>query len=180
MFSTALKSMLASGILMLFVTQISAQEKASMKIYTNKVKNTVSPNLHGIFFEEISHGGEGGLYAELIQNRGFEESRIPPGAVLEGDMLNPNPNNQPHYNLNGKASNFKLPWPVKTAMPYWSTKSTGNGQVEARLSDADPLTKATPMAAQVTIKKRSDKGQDYFLNEGFWGINAKKRGDVQS
>jgi len=174
MVNAALKSLLASSFLMLFVTQIPAQEKASMKIYTNKVKNTVSPNLHGIFFEEISHGGEGGLYAEMIQNRGFEESRIPPGAVLEGDMLNPNPKNQPHYNLNGKASNFKLPWPVKTAMPYWSTKSTGNGQVEAILSDADPLTKATPMAAQVSIKKRSDTGGDYFINEGFWGINAKK------
>ena len=27
----------------------------------------VSPNLYGIFFEEISHAGDGGLYAELMQ-----------------------------------------------------------------------------------------------------------------
>ena len=39
----------------------------------------VSPNLYGIFFEEISHAGDGGLYAELVQNRGFEEHVLPSG-----------------------------------------------------------------------------------------------------
>ena len=34
----------------------------------------VSPNLIGIFFEEINHAGEGGLYAELIANRSFEDN----------------------------------------------------------------------------------------------------------
>lgn len=33
----------------------------------------VSPNLMGIFFEEINHAGEGGLYAELLGNRSFED-----------------------------------------------------------------------------------------------------------
>lgn len=152
----------------------TAQEKASLQIFTNKIKNTVSPNLHGIFFEEISHGGEGGLYAELIQNRGFEESRIPPGAILEGNMLNPNPDKKPHYNLNGRASNFRLPWPVKTAMPYWSIKAGEGGNVEATLSTEKPLTDATPQSAIVKVNQLSKDGKDYFVNEGFWGIHAKK------
>ena len=29
--------------------------------------NAVSPFMYGIFFEEINHAGDGGLYAELIQ-----------------------------------------------------------------------------------------------------------------
>jgi alpha-L-arabinofuranosidase len=29
--------------------------------------------LYGVFFEEINHAGDGGLYAELIRNRAFEE-----------------------------------------------------------------------------------------------------------
>jgi alpha-L-arabinofuranosidase len=33
----------------------------------------ISPSLYGIFFEEINHAGEGGLYAELIRNRSFGE-----------------------------------------------------------------------------------------------------------
>ena len=39
----------------------------------------VSPEMYGIFFEEISHAGEGGLYAELVQNRDMEASTIPQG-----------------------------------------------------------------------------------------------------
>ncbi len=174
MLYTKLRSCFIGLTLLGFTPILHAQEKAKMQIFTNKVKNTVSPSLHGIFFEEISHGGEGGLYAELIQNRGFEESRVPPGAVLEGNMLNPNPSKKPHYNLNGRASNFKLPWPVKTAMPYWSTKSIGNGQIEAILNHNDPLTSATPQSAQISISKLSETGSDYFINEGFWGINVQK------
>ena len=33
----------------------------------------VSPSMYGVFFEEINHAGDGGLYAELVQNRSFEE-----------------------------------------------------------------------------------------------------------
>jgi len=37
----------------------------------------VSPDLYGIFYEEINHAGDGGLYAEMVQNRSFEE-HLPP------------------------------------------------------------------------------------------------------
>ncbi|MCD8302137.1 MAG: hypothetical protein LUC44_03855 [Prevotellaceae bacterium] len=33
----------------------------------------VSPTLNGIFYEDINHSADGGLYAELIRNRSFEE-----------------------------------------------------------------------------------------------------------
>ena len=35
---------------------------------------TISSNLFGIFFEEISSAGDGGLYAELVRNRSFEDN----------------------------------------------------------------------------------------------------------
>jgi alpha-L-arabinofuranosidase len=34
----------------------------------------VSPTLNGIFFEDINHAADGGLYAELIRNRSFEDN----------------------------------------------------------------------------------------------------------
>jgi alpha-N-arabinofuranosidase len=34
----------------------------------------ISPNLFGVFFEDLSYAADGGLYAELIQNRSFEYS----------------------------------------------------------------------------------------------------------
>jgi hypothetical protein len=39
----------------------------------------IDPNLYGIFLEEVNHGVDGGLYAELIRNRAFEDPRPPEG-----------------------------------------------------------------------------------------------------
>ena len=33
---------------------------------------SMSDRLFGIFFEDINHGADGGLYPELVQNRSFE------------------------------------------------------------------------------------------------------------
>lgn len=44
----------------------------------------IPPRLYGIFYEEINHAG-GGLYAELVRNRGFEDANLPPACVREGN-----------------------------------------------------------------------------------------------
>ena len=33
---------------------------------------SINPAMWGIFFEDINYGADGGLYAELVKNRGFE------------------------------------------------------------------------------------------------------------
>ncbi|MDR3198761.1 MAG: hypothetical protein LBU34_12910 [Planctomycetaceae bacterium] len=54
--------------------QKSPQEPltAALTIQVNQPGIKVSPSLYGIFFEEINHAGDGGLYPELIRNRSFE------------------------------------------------------------------------------------------------------------
>ncbi len=47
---------------------------ATLKVFCDKPGIGISPMLYGIFFEEINCAGDGGLYAELIRNRSFEES----------------------------------------------------------------------------------------------------------
>lgn len=47
--------------------------EATLKVNWDDRK-AISPNLMGIFFEDISYAADGGLYAELIQNRDFEYS----------------------------------------------------------------------------------------------------------
>lgn len=37
----------------------------------------ISPTHYGIFFEDINHAADGGLYAELIRNRSFEDDSEP-------------------------------------------------------------------------------------------------------
>lgn len=38
----------------------------------HKLPKTISKDLFGVFFEDLSYAADGGLYAELIQNRSFE------------------------------------------------------------------------------------------------------------
>ncbi len=42
----------------------------------------ISPLLYGIFFEEINRAGDGGLYAEMVQNRSFEDAGAPQAWTL--------------------------------------------------------------------------------------------------
>lgn len=35
-------------------------------------RNDTAPMLYGLMFEDISHSGDGGIYAELLMNRAFQ------------------------------------------------------------------------------------------------------------
>ncbi|XP_021733703.1 alpha-L-arabinofuranosidase 2-like [Chenopodium quinoa] len=54
---------------------------ASLSVDVSKGRQ-ISPVFFGIFFEEINHAGAGGLWAELVSNRGFEAGgRYVPSAI---------------------------------------------------------------------------------------------------
>jgi alpha-L-arabinofuranosidase len=46
----------------------------SVQAQTKGGGKKISPNLFGLFFEDINYSADGGLYAELVQNRSFEYS----------------------------------------------------------------------------------------------------------
>jgi alpha-L-arabinofuranosidase len=57
-------AVLVAGFSLLFIGKLDAQNiKGGKKI---------SPDLFGLFFEDINYSADGGLYAELVQNRSFE------------------------------------------------------------------------------------------------------------
>ena len=45
------------------------------EVWTNKRTEDIG-DLFGLFFEDINHAADGGLYGELIQNRSFEFSEV--------------------------------------------------------------------------------------------------------
>ena len=51
---------------------IAAAADARVTIETQSAGRPVPPTLFGLFFEDINYGADGGLYAELVQNRSFE------------------------------------------------------------------------------------------------------------
>src|SRR5690348_15265741 len=127
---------------MLFVAACSlvcrGQERAQITIQSAKKGASVSPTLHGVFFEEISHAGEGGLYAELIQNRGFEEVNLPQGtSFVDGFVVPPR---TPHFSMpNNGVSDWKMEWPVKSQYPAWTQRANGTSALQLTLTTAKPL-----------------------------------------
>jgi len=51
-------------------------QKATLTIHASGPGKAISPDLVGIFFEDLNYAADGGLYAELIQNRSFEYSPV--------------------------------------------------------------------------------------------------------
>ncbi len=71
------------GLAMLAVS--AATRENQITIQTDRPGVKISPTLYGLFFEEINHAGDGGLYAELIRNRSFEDAEKPVHwAILDG------------------------------------------------------------------------------------------------
>ena len=62
-------------ISLLLATFMAIQAQVSLTIDTQSTGKTVSPMLYGIFYEDINHAADGGLYAELIRNRSFEDDK---------------------------------------------------------------------------------------------------------
>ena len=52
-------------------------EPAKLTVHVDRPGPKISPTLYGIFFEEINLAGDGGLYAELVRNRSFEDADKP-------------------------------------------------------------------------------------------------------
>ena len=48
--------------------------QAVVKVHGAQPGKDISPELFGIFFEDINYAADGGLYAEMVQNRSFEYS----------------------------------------------------------------------------------------------------------
>lgn len=58
--------------ILLMLSPAKAAEVTSTAVTISGPAKPISPDLFGIFFEDINYAADGGLYAELVQNRSFE------------------------------------------------------------------------------------------------------------
>ncbi len=128
---------------------------------------TISSSMYGIFFEEINHAGEGGLYAELVQNRSFEEKEYPEGYYAEGDRLYPG---SAKNHLTGDTYSSFFKW-NEEEVPGWSLETKGEEKARMQLTKNNPLHKAAANSLQITIPESAEEVS--LINEGFWGMGVK-------
>ncbi|HET9088185.1 MAG TPA: alpha-L-arabinofuranosidase C-terminal domain-containing protein [Acidobacteriaceae bacterium] len=73
----------AAAGLLLVAPFIAAQQSAPLdggvlQIHSGNLVAKVSPTLYGLMTEEINHSYDGGIYAELVQNRAFQDNPLHP------------------------------------------------------------------------------------------------------
>ena len=148
------------------------QSAGTITVDAARPGHAIPLNLYGIFFEEISHAGDGGLYAELIQNRGFEDARLPVNTTLENGFIIPE--RTPHFDT-GRASEWRMRWNVTSETPAWTLDTRNGARGSMRLVDVNPLNDATPHSLEVTVEDPGNEGgRVAVLNEGYWGIDVVK------
>jgi alpha-L-arabinofuranosidase len=66
-------------LLVIWVLALSSQPllPATIEVQVDKPGHTISPNLWGVFFEDINLSADGGIYPELVRNRSFEDGERP-------------------------------------------------------------------------------------------------------
>ncbi|HEV2832458.1 MAG TPA: alpha-L-arabinofuranosidase C-terminal domain-containing protein [Hanamia sp.] len=109
-----------------------------------QANKNVSPMLYGLMTEEINHSYDGGLYAELIRNRIFKDSKTSP----EGwSLVKENPSSNADIKLIG----------AEEHVPNDERRNAINGAMQACL--------------RLTVEKAD--GKVGIANEGYWGIPVK-------
>lgn len=146
------------------------EPEATIRIDLARRGADIPASMYGIFFEEINHAGDGGLYAELIQNRGFEDSSVPEGYTVKEDRIFPPTDRANHLTGARPHPDLSFRW-NPNPIPAWRFEQLEGSGASAELTREYPLNEASPTALKVTLP---EKGRISLSNCGFWGMNIEK------
>jgi alpha-N-arabinofuranosidase len=128
----------------------------------------IPSSMYGVFFEEINHAGDGGLYAELVQNRSFEDSDIPEGYTVKGDRIYPPPLKN---HITGNVTDQSFRWNTEK-VPAWILESKGDKKAEMELTRIKSLNTSAPTNLQLKIPEGA--GEVALINRGYWGMGIRE------
>ena len=131
-------------------------ETINVSVDLSSESRPVSPTLWGLFYEDINHAADGGLYAELLRNRNFEDGALAPGCTVEGDML-------------VSPTGWRMPLnDCADPLTGWSLVQAPGSRSALEIATEDPPFPTAPRYARWTIE---EAGEGVALaNEGFWGV----------
>ena len=149
--------------MVLVVLGMSAQaQTAVLNVDASREGVNISPTLYGLFYEEINHAGEGGLYAELIQNRSFEDEALP--------IRNR------RFGANGEGERFGG-HPAPGTIPAWYAVNSTGAASRMEITTDNLLNGVQQKALCWTITEATPEAPAAIANTGYWGI-ASTKGDT--
>ncbi|ANY70208.1 hypothetical protein BBD42_29655 [Paenibacillus sp. BIHB 4019] len=129
---------------------------AKVTIHADRKRFPVSRTLYGLFFEEINRAGDGGLYAELIRNRSFEDTIIPERCHVDNCTMH-------------TPAGWSAPFDNSDPIPGWTLDFPAGSRAHMELDSSMPLNAANPLSLRVDIESTAGGGAA-IMNCGFWGI----------
>lgn len=118
---------------------------ATIDIDVDKPGPTIPPDFNGLMTEEINHSYDGGLFAELIQNRTFQ------------DPL-------PRLDRKHPASTAPADPPI-----HWSVVQDAGGTAQMHADRNDPVNASLPISLRLDLAG----GRAGVANDGYWGIPSR-------
>lgn len=161
--NTAIPALLAFAVTACVPKASSELPSSSDSIVVNVAQKGagVSAGMYGIFLEEINHGCDGGLNAELVENRAFEDLEMPEGYHAEGDRLV-----TPFlfHHIKREMVQTRHPWPTDP-VPGWTLE----GAATMAMTKEAPMFESAPNSLKVSID-----GQAVLTNDGYWGMGLQQ------
>lgn len=144
--------------------------KAVITVDVNKETVEISPDLYGVFFEDINRASDGGLYAEMIFNRGFEEANLPSSCdYKDGRAYAPY---KAVYSSPEHKRSFSIEWDNSDPHPAWSVNAPAGSKVKGSVEPTDHLGVEDSKVLVLDIQKYA--GPVRLENTGFYGLAVEK------
>ncbi|MCW0481591.1 alpha-L-arabinofuranosidase C-terminal domain-containing protein [Gaoshiqia sediminis] len=125
----------------------------------------VSPIEYGWHYEEIGMIGEGGLYAEMVRNRAFEEANPPRGLEVEDGR---------YVGIPQEGDNPRKRVYSIDPLVGWSKFPGNTRDIELKIVNTHPLNPSNPHALQVKSSGKATAGISGVVNTGFFGMYFKQ------
>ena len=133
---------------------------SSITVQADGLSVPVNPDLYGITLEEINHGIDGGLYAELMQNRSFEDGVPPlncPYDAARNRLITP--------------SGWSIPFLRPDSIPGWQPLARNT---QLWLDTKELINDKNRRSLLVAVSASSATGRGGVCGEGYRGIALRK------
>ena len=130
---------------------------SSITVHKDRQEVAVNPDLYGLTLEEINHGMDGGLYAELIQNRSFEDGMPPlncPYDATRNVLITPN--------------GWTIPFLRSDSLPGWRRLNPAVTQLYPDTREL--INDRNRRSLLVAVSATSESGPGGVVAEGYRGI----------
>lgn len=136
-----------------------------IEIRSHSVRFDAAPELYGLFFEDINHAADGGLYPEMLRNRAFEDSLVPDGCIVdENHIIYMNDGDWPGAFNHGEGMDEWAAAVPETSVPAWYAKNA-----VFTLENMDTLNANRKAALKVHFQPGGS-----IWNIGYFGVPVKK------